>query len=53
MGNDRVFWVILAALIASAWLFRYDLEATQTHPAAFRLDRWTGAVAICTMETCQ
>jgi hypothetical protein len=35
---------LIAALIAFAWLFRYDV---QTGPSAYVTDRWTGTVYYC------
>lgn len=40
-------WLALAivALVATIWMGRYEIVGAER--VAYRLDRWTGAVALC------
>lgn len=51
---------IVAALLAAAWMGRYELVAPTTAtndgvatPFTFVLDRWTGSVSYCMPRICQ
>lgn len=53
VGMSRTIGIVAvlgAALLA--WMGRYELASTGA-AAVFRLDRWTGEVAICTPQGCR
>ncbi|WP_126313059.1 MULTISPECIES: hypothetical protein [Delftia] len=47
--NKKTMYLIAAASLFFAWLFRFEIVAAgsgETSPMAYRLDRWTGAVML-------
>lgn len=47
-------WVALAAIAVLTWLFRFEVSTAQTdnYALAYRLDRWTGEIAVCVAFNC-
>jgi hypothetical protein len=39
----------ILALIIAVWMFHYEIVSPST-AAVFRLDRWTGALVMCTRQ---
>lgn len=45
--NAKPIYIITAAVLAwGAWMFRYELVQPGTGPHVYRLDRWTGSLAV-------
>lgn len=50
--NTKPLYITLAAvLVFGAWLFRYEVTSTGSGVVVYRLDRWTGNLAIADPES--
>lgn len=50
--NTKATYITLAAvLVFGAWLFRYEVTSTGSGVVVYRLDRWTGSLAIADPES--
>lgn len=50
--NTKPLYITLAAvLVFGAWLFRYEMSSPGNGVVVYRLDRWTGSLAIATPDS--
>lgn len=51
MNTKATYATLAAALVFGAWLFRYEITSTGSGVVVYRLDRWTGNLAIATPDS--
>ena len=51
MNTKSLYITLAAVLVFGAWLFRYEVTSTGSGVVVYRLDRWTGNLAIATPDS--
>ena len=51
MNTKATYATLAAVLVFGAWLFRYEVTSTGSGVVVYRLDRWTGNLAIATPDS--